>query len=157
MWPQSGREGWNVQVREMYPQGVVAGRDGEFSCPNVSGRNLCLEGAAEKKALFLQRTLRSGQRVRYDGSIVILGDVNPGAEVVASGDIIILGALRGVAHAGATGDPTALVAALQLHATQLRIASCIGRRPDGDKASGSPEIARVQDGIVIVNPYLLGA
>lgn len=75
--------------------------------------------------LYHSGTLRGGQVLAYAGNVVIVGDVNPGAEVVASADIVIFGTLRGVAHAGAQGDATARVFALELAPTQLRIASCI--------------------------------
>lgn len=104
-------------------------------------------------------TLRSGQRVESEYSLVILGDVNSGAEVVAGGDIIVLGALRGVAHAGAyeeTGGGR-FVFALNLQATQLRIGAVISRgshdqRGGGDFSRG-PEIARVDGALIVVEPF----
>ena len=85
----------------------------------------------EKKSLkIVNKTVRSGQRIEYDGDILIIGDVNPDAYVVASGNIIVMGTLRGVVHAGANGDETAVVMALKLKPQQLRIASYITRSPD---------------------------
>ncbi|HHX40595.1 MAG TPA: septum site-determining protein MinC [Armatimonadetes bacterium] len=107
----------------------------------------------EERTLFLHRTLRSGQRIQYDGSVVIIGDVNAGAEVVASGDILVMGALRGLAHAGARGAANAIVSALCLAPTQLRIANVIGRPPDGDLARPRPEMASVRDGMLLIEPY----
>ncbi len=75
--------------------------------------------------VFRGRTVRSGQRVEFEGSVVILGDVNGGAEVVAEGNIIVLGSLRGFAHAGAKGNRSAFVAAKMISPTQLRIADVI--------------------------------
>lgn len=69
--------------------------------------------------------LRSGQRIEFEGSIVILGDVNGGAEIIAEGNIIVLGALRGFAHAGAKGNRSAFVVAKKIEPTQLRIADVI--------------------------------
>lgn len=109
----------------------------------------------EERTLFLHRTLRSGQRVQYDGSVVIVGDVNAGAEVVATGDILVMGALRGLAHAGARGAANAIVSALCLAPTQLRIANVIGRAPDGDLARPRPEMASVRDGMLFIEPYPL--
>lgn len=104
--------------------------------------------------IIVRRTIRSGQRVRFQGSVVILGDVNPGAEVTATGDIVVLGSLRGVAHAGAAGDERAVVAALSLQPTQLRIGSMIARPPDGDQPRpAGPELARVIDGAIVIRPY----
>lgn len=108
------------------------------------------------KTLLVKGTLRSGQRVMYEGNLVILGDVNPGAEVVASGDILVLGTLRGMAHAGATGDSRAVVAALHLEPTQLRIANHISRPPAGERqtrlrGAGRPELALVVGDTVVVD------
>lgn len=75
-------------------------------------------------------TVRSGQRIQFDGSIVILGDVNPGAEIVASGNIIILGKLNGLAHAGFKGDADTFIVAFKMEPTQLRIGETIARAPD---------------------------
>ncbi|NJN43959.1 MAG: septum site-determining protein MinC [Anaerolineae bacterium] len=75
--------------------------------------------------ILVNRTLRSGYKVEYPGHITVVGDVNPGAEVVAAGSIIVWGRLRGVAHAGAEGDEEAFVCALTLSPTQLRIAGQI--------------------------------
>lgn len=105
-------------------------------------------------ATVLKRTVRAGQRVEVEGDLVILGDVNPGGEVVATGDIIVVGALRGVAHAGFKGDDGAVVVALRLLPMQLRIADYIARSPDGPaEAPRGPEAARVRDGVLVVEPY----
>jgi septum site-determining protein MinC len=104
--------------------------------------------------VLLRRTLRSGQVVRHDGHVVILGDVNPGAEVVASGDVLVWGRLRGLVHAGASGDETAWVCALQLNPTQLRIGEHIARPPEeGRRRSTVPEIARVVNGQIVVETW----
>lgn len=108
----------------------------------------------EDNALFIYRNLRSGQRINYDGSVIIFGDVNPGAEVVASGDIVVMGAFRGLAHAGARGAIGSVVVAFCLAPTQLRIANLIARAPDEDAAAGTrPEMARVKDGMLIIESY----
>jgi septum formation inhibitor MinC len=94
-------------------------------------------------------TVRGGQSLQQVGNIVVVGDVNPGAELIASGDIVVFGALRGTAHAGAQGDRAARVAALELAPTQLRIATSIAAG-DGAKRR-EPEEAHVEgDRIVIV-------
>ncbi len=72
---------------------------------------------------YLQTSLRSGQREEYSGSLVIIGDVNSGAEVVAGGNITIVGTLRGVAHAGANGNIKAIITANLVEETQIRIAN----------------------------------
>ena len=80
--------------------------------------------------LYIQRTLRSGQSITSDGNIVIIGDVNPGSEVIAKGDITIWGILGGIAHAGSAGNVHARIRALKMNAIQLRIADTFARRPD---------------------------
>ena len=74
---------------------------------------------------FIQGSLRCGRREEYPGSLVICGDVNSGAEVVAGGNIMILGALRGVAHAGANGNTMAMISANYIDVTQIRIANLV--------------------------------
>lgn len=109
----------------------------------------------EGYTLFVRRTIRSGQTVNYHGNVVIIGDVNPGAEVIAGGDIIVMGVLRGMAHAGAAGDESAIVAALRLRPTQLRIADVFTRSPDGDMpAPEVPEVALLRQGNIVIDQYL---
>lgn len=105
-------------------------------------------------ALYMRQTIRSGQSVRHDGTIVICGDVNPGAEVIATGDIIVFGTLRGVAHAGAAGDEDCQIIAINLRPTQIRIAGYIARSPDtaAPPLSKYPEVARVQDSEIHIIP-----
>lgn len=110
---------------------------------------------AEEATLLVRRTLRSGQRIEYDGNVVIVGDVNAGAVVTCSGDIIVLGALRGLAHAGAEGNTDAIVMAFRLQPTQLRIAHYISRPPDDQQPSPSgPEVALVQDERIQIEAYV---
>ncbi len=115
------------------------------------------------EALYLRRTLRSGARVRHHGHLVIVGDINAGAEVIASGDIIVWGVVRGMVHAGALGDDGAIICALGLSPTQLRIGSHYALPPaEGrakgkgkDKALGGPERVRLENGQLIVEPWKL--
>jgi len=105
----------------------------------------------EKKTLkIVSKTVRSGQRVEYDGDILIIGDVNPDAYIVASGNIIVMGALRGVVHAGANGDETAVILALKLMPQQLRIANYITRPPDDMEEAAYPEKAYIENGHIII-------
>ncbi len=106
-------------------------------------------------AMLIQRPVRSGQRYRYAGTIVVIGDVNPGAELIADGNVIVWGKLRGVVHAGAAGNESAFVGALVLAPTQLRIGKYIARAPDpfDKRARMSPEVARVHDGNIVVEPW----
>ena len=93
--------------------------------------------------LYLQITVRSGVEIRHPGTIVILGDLNPGGAVVAQGDIFVWGRLRGVAHAGATGNRQCRIMALQMEPTQLRIADAVARAPKTPPAQFYPEVAYV--------------
>lgn len=107
-----------------------------------------------EQAMLVGRTLRSGQRVAHSGNVVLLGDVNPGAEVVAGGNIIIVGSLRGVAHAGTPDNRRAVVVALKFMPTQLRIADLIARSPDDEhKTPSGPEVARIKDGRIVIEAY----
>ena len=80
--------------------------------------------------LYIQRTLRSGQSITSEGNIVIIGDANPGSEIIAKGDITVWGILGGIAHAGSEGNQYARIRALKMNAIQLRIADVFARRPD---------------------------
>jgi septum site-determining protein MinC len=109
-------------------------------------------------------TLRSGQILRKAESIVIVGDVNPGAKVISSGDVMVWGRLRGIAYAGAGGNQKALVAAIEFSPTQLRISTVTAVPPDAPKSRGlrfwkkpepekRPEVAHVADGRIVVEPW----
>lgn len=93
--------------------------------------------------LYLQMTVRSGVEIRHSGTVVVLGDLNPGGTVLADGDILVWGRLRGVAHAGAAGNSKCLIMALQMEPTQLRIADFVARAPTTMPAQFYPEIAYV--------------
>lgn len=104
-------------------------------------------------AVLVRRTMRSGFKVSFHGHIVVMGDVNPGAEIVAVGNVLVWGRLRGVVHAGAEGDENAVVSALEMAPTQLRIAG-IAAVPENLKKSPRPEIARIQDGQVVIESWI---
>jgi septum site-determining protein MinC len=104
------------------------------------------------EAVLVQRTLRSGHNINYFGHVVVIGDVNPGAEIVAGGNVVVWGRLRGTVHAGAEGDQSAIICALDLSPTQLRIAEKISVEIQKKKKS-QPEIARLIDNQVIAEPW----
>jgi septum formation inhibitor MinC len=111
-------------------------------------------------ARIIYGTLRSGQKVETEHSIVIFGDVNSGAEVIAGGDVVILGTLRGIAHAGAYEESGGgrVIFSLNLRPTQLRIGLVISRGSGSDEAEstprgGLPEVARVDGNMIVVEPY----
>ncbi len=104
--------------------------------------------------ILVHRTLRSGQVIQHPGHVVIIGDVNPGAEIIAGGDVIVWGKLRGIVHAGATGDDGAVVCALSLMPLQLRIGNHIARAPEGREGlSQWPEMASVQNGEIVAESW----
>ena len=103
--------------------------------------------------LLLKETLRSGRSIYHEGSVVVIGDVNPGAEIIAGGDVVVWGRLRGLVHAGALGDDTAVICALHLAPTQLRIADQIAIPPDDDGGKLSPEQAVIRDGQIVAIPW----
>lgn len=96
---------------------------------------------------FVQNSLRSGQKEEYQGSIVICGDVNAGAQIIAGGNIMILGALRGMAHAGANGNIMAMISANNIGITQIRIANLV--REVGEKIEKCP-ICKIENGEIVI-------
>jgi len=104
-------------------------------------------------ARMVYKTLRSGQKIESEHTLVIIGDVNSGAELIAGGDVIVLGTLRGVVHAGAYDETGGgrFIFALNLQPTQLRIGAVISR--GGPDSSKYAEIARVDGNIIVVEPY----
>jgi len=110
--------------------------------------------AGQREGILVRRTIRSGQAIQYPGHIVVIGDVNPGGEVIAGGDVVIWGRLRGIVHAGAMGDDSAVVCALQMRPMQLRIGNHIARAPEEQgKQPMSPEIALVREGGIVAEPW----
>lgn len=93
--------------------------------------------------LYIQTTVRSGMEVRHHGTVVVLGDVNPGSSIVADGDVLVWGNLRGVVQAGASGNSRCLIMALRLEPTQIRIANYVARSPETAPDQYHPEIAYV--------------
>lgn len=97
-------------------------------------------------------TLRSGDHLQADGTVLLLGDVNPGARISAGGHVLVWGRLRGIAHAGCTGNSDARIVALQLRPLQLRIAAAVARGPEGLPPAGLAEEARIVDGAIQIDP-----
>lgn len=121
----------------------------------VVARPLARSSAAAEdrgEATVVQRTIRSGQVVRHHGHVTVVGDVNAGAEVIAGGSVIVWGRLRGTVHAGALGDRNAVICAIELRPTQLRIADLIARAPDG-AAAGKPEVAYIDGDQIAVEVW----
>ncbi len=122
---------------------VQADRDGYSTNPEEEG----IPG------VMIRRTLRSGRTVRSAGHVVVFGDVNPGAEIIAAGDVIVWGRLRGNVHAGANGDESAFVCALDMIPTQIRIAGYISISPTDKRHKPKPEVALIREGRIIVEAW----
>src|SRR5258708_12320754 len=103
--------------------------------------------------VVILRTLRNGRTVRNQGHVVVYGDVNPGAEIIAGGSVFVWGHLRGTVHAGANGDEEAIVCALDLSPMQLRIATYISVSPEDKRRKPRPEIASVRQGRIIAEVW----
>lgn len=111
-------------------------------------------GIYEGRTKFYRKTIRSGQVIKYGGNVVIIGDVNPGSEIYAAGNIIVLGNLKGNVHAGNTGNTKAIISAFSLQPKILQIANVMTRAPEDDEKTFYPEVARIKDDTIIVEPYL---
>ena len=103
--------------------------------------------------LFIYRTLRSGQKVHSEGSMIIWGDVHESSEITAVRDIIVLGRLEGIAHAGCYGDTSSTIFALNLAPKQIRIGDKISRAPGGYVKHSVPEVAYVEDNNICIKDY----
>ena len=108
---------------------------------------------AGSSGVLINHTLRNGRTVRNQGHVVVHGDVNPGAQIIAGGSVYVWGRVRGIVHAGANGDETAVVCALDLTPVQLRIASYITVSPDDKRRKPRPEMASVREGRIIAEPW----
>lgn len=108
------------------------------------------EIAAKKEVLTIQRTVRNGQLINHPGTVVVLGDVNPGSEIIAGGDIIIYGSCRGIVQAGISDYQEATITATKLMATQIRIAHIVARSPDNREVPEYAERAMIRDGKILI-------
>jgi septum site-determining protein MinC len=128
--------------------------------PNDQSNNQASEAQRDPResedTLFLRRIIRSGQAIHHKSNVVVLGDVNPGAEIVAGGDIIVWGVLRGMVHAGYPDNEQAMVCALQLSPVQVRIAHLLSRPPEGFTAQPRPEVAIIKQGQIVVETWVSG-
>ncbi|WP_413162625.1 septum site-determining protein MinC [Capilliphycus salinus ALCB114379] len=134
------------RVQTSRRQTAVAAATVGYCVDQDSERNTLNKTPAEKATsqddpLYLQTTLRSGVEVKHPGTVVIVGDVNPGSTVIAEGDIIVWGRLRGTVHAGASGNLKSMIMALQMEPTLIRIGTQMARGPEKPPAQFYPEIA----------------
>lgn len=139
-----------VRLYVPYPLEVVFG-EGEEGPPEV-----LTPEALEAKTRWIKGPVRSGTKITSDGHLMVLGDVNPGAELSAKGNVVVFGVLKGRVHAGSGGARDAYVAANILEPVQLRIADVITRAPDGDPNGGEifPEIASIEEDSIFIEPVL---
>lgn len=119
-----------------------------------------VEKVVEKKVyegldtMVVKRNLRSGQKVESEGNVVIIGDINPGAQVIAGGDIYVFGKAKGILHAGKNGDRDAKILALSLEANQMRIGDIYTKKGEGKSEAGVAEIAYLNSvNSIIVEEY----
>ena len=111
-------------------------------------------GVYEGKTKFIRKTIRGGQSISYQGNIVIIGDINSGSEIYATGNVIVLGVIKGKVSAGSNGNTKAVIAAFLLQPELLKIANVFAISPDDVEKPSYPELARIKDGAIIVEPYL---
>lgn len=111
-------------------------------------------GVYEGRTKFVRKTVRSGQCLNYAGNLIIIGDVNNGGEVRAHGNVIVLGDLKGKVFAGDNGNENAIIAAYSLEPELISISGKITISPDDFEKTGYPEVARLNENNIIVEPYL---
>jgi septum site-determining protein MinC len=140
-----------LQIRRIYTSrrqtaiaGVTAGYcvDQQIA-PETTATNAAEAATALAEPLVLRTTLRSGVEIRHNGTVVVMGDLNPGSSIVATGDILVWGRLRGNAHAGAKGNGRSRIMALQMEPAQIRIADFVARGPSSTPQQFFPEVAYV--------------
>jgi septum site-determining protein MinC len=135
-------------------QTAVAAATAGYSVQQQNPHSLAMSRDALAEPLYLQMTVRSGMEIRHPGTVIIIGDVNPGGEIIAAGDIIVWGNLKGIAHAGSRGNEQCLIMALQMFPTQIRIASYIARSPEQQPVKLEPEVAHVVEGVIRITPSI---
>ena len=123
-----------------------------ISKPRPEETRFTSSGINDETALFINKTLRSGTRIEFPGHVVVLGDVNPGAEIIAEGNIIVWGKLRGAVHAGSKGDESVKVCALDFAPMQLTVAE---EALEFQKENGilDPVVAFIRDQKVIIESW----
>ena len=120
------------------------------------GEQVTRDARDSDDTLFLRRTVRSGQAIHHPSNVVVLGDVNAGAEIVSGKDIIVWGVLRGMVHAGYPDNEGAMVCSLLLAPVQLRIAHLLSRPPEGLDVQPRPEVATIRSGQIVVESWVNG-
>lgn len=111
-------------------------------------------GINEGKTKFIKKTIRGGQSIDYPGNIIIIGDINSGAEVSAGGNIIVLGSIKGHVRAGTGGNKKSIIAAFLMQPELMQISDILTISPDDGIKPSYPEVAKIKDGYIVVEPYL---
>jgi len=132
---------------ELAPGAVADEELADGSLPPIDNNEYGVAG------VLVKTTLRSGRVIRHVGHVVVIGDVNPGAQIIAGGDVLIWGRLRGTVHAGANGDESALVCALDMRPLQLRIANHVAIAAASKERRPYPEVASVRDGQIVAEEW----
>lgn len=136
----------------------AAAAEGKPAAPAAAKKQKAAAPAARKKdpqvqeMVVVNRTLRGGQEIRTASSVLVCGNVNPGAQIIAGGSIDIRGTCRGLVHAGASGDTDSFIIADHLMPTQIRIANLIARSPDHMEMTERAERASIKDGQIVIEP-----
>ncbi len=140
----------NLSLKRFYTkrrQTAVAIATCGFSVEQQTAQQALITEASTKllvaDPMYVQMTLRSGTEIRHNGSVIVMGDMNPGSVVIAEGDILVWGKLRGTVHAGAGGNAGSIVMATQMQPSQIRIADFVARGPSNVPAQFFPEVAYV--------------
>ncbi|MFZ0406952.1 MAG: septum site-determining protein MinC [Cyanobium sp.] len=145
-----------IRVRALRPETLVAasalGLETEAPAPAPLAAQLNTPIPPKDELTIHRGTLRSGDHLQCRGSVLLLGDLNPGARISAGGHVLVWGRLRGVAHAGAQGDRDTRIVALHLRPLQLRIADAVARGPADPPAAGQAEAAQLVDGEIRIDP-----
>ncbi len=143
------RHGMLFSTELKRPNLAPPSRDTTTKAPSQKLREAVEEA---QKMMVINHTVRGGQEVKANCSVLICGNVNPGAQVIAGGSIDIRGTCRGFVHAGAFGDKTACVVADRLMPVQIRIADIIARSPDEPEKVSQAERAMIKDNRIIFEP-----
>ena len=149
-----------VALRSATPHTLVAGAalglmtQPRMPAPQAQQQPRSPQAPAPKAYLYEGR-LHSGDCLEHGATVVVLGDVNPGAQIRAAGDVIVWGRLRGMAHAGCQGNEAARIAALQLQPQQVRIASTTALGPGDHAPPGQPEQAVQRNGQIVIEAATL--
>ena len=146
------------RVKTSRRQTAVAAATAGYSVDQDTERETLTQPVSEPsrsalaEPLYLKKTVRSGVDIRHPGTIVIVGDVNPGSSIIADGDIIIWGRLGGNVHAGAKGNRNSLIMALQMEPKLIRIADQVARGPETSPEQVYPEVAYINNNGIRISP-----